>query len=336
MASMWNIFSLYQQANNMDKSNRKIKVLWIDDNPTQFSEFLDDAFDAGLDINVCKTVKEGLDELQDRNKIYEAIILDANCKIANEDKEVPQLVALSHAIVGIYVQGIDLPWFVYTGGAYEGKDALEHIIPQQYRTWDEKQWYNKPDEEDALFDAIKRAVDNRETTKLQNAYPEAFRFSSSQVLLGILKNMNTKDFERDTSVPNAIRIILEEDICSFLRDHGIYPDEFRSHNRVKECSVLYGADKKNQYVPAYIQRLFHFLSEYANEGSHGADKREIAIAKKQKNDIEKGLARHLNRTGVNALLSICLWCSTFPIDDNEKMKPYHEFFYNLKNQLDNR
>ena len=322
--------------NDMSDEKRRIKVLWIDDDPSEFSEFRDDAYDAGLDIEVCKTVLQGLDELEDRNKIYEAIILDANCKIADE-KEAQQLAALSHAIAGIYVRGIDLPWFVYTGGAYEGKEALEHIIPQQYRSWDNNQWYNKPDQEHELFEAIKNAVKNRETTRIKDAYPEAFRFSSSQVLLDILKDMNTKDFERDVTVPNKIRTIVEQDICSFLRDNGIYPAEYdKKFNKIKQCSYFFGSDNNHEKVPAYIQRLFHFLSEYANEGSHGVDKREIAIARKQKSDIEQGLAKHLNRAGVDALLSICLWCSTFPVDDPEKMKPYHEFFLNLKTKFDRK
>lgn len=315
----------------MEENIRKIKVLWIDDNPDEFTEFLDDAFDAGLDIKVFKTVKDGLDELQNQNAIYEAVILDANCKIEEENTEVPQLVALSHAIVGIYVRGIDLPWFVYTGGAYEGKEALEHIIPQQYRNWDTKQWYNKPDDEHELFEAIRNAVQNREATKVQDAFPEAFKLSSSRVLLEILINRNSKDLERDTTIPNKIRIIIEEDICSFLLKHGIYPVEYTSFNKVKESSILFGKDSHNKYVPVYIQRLFHFLSEYANEGSHGKDKRTEILAKKQKKDIEEGRALHLNRTAVNALLSIFLWCSTFPVDDPDAMKPINEFFYDLNN-----
>lgn len=320
----------------MEESKRKIKVLWIDDNPNEFTEFLDDAFDAGIDIKVCKTVKDGLDELLNQNAIYEAIILDANCKIKDENFEVPQLVALSHAIVGIYVRGIDLPWFVYTGGAYEGKEALEHIIPQQYRNWDDKQWYNKPDDEHQLFEAIKNAVSNRETTKVLNTFPDAFKLSSSQVLLNILINRNSYEIERDTTIPNKIRIIMEEDICSFLHNNGIYPAEFTSNNRVKQCSLLFGKDTLNKYVPVYIQRLFHFLSEYSNEGSHGTDKRAEIIAQKQKRDIESGKALQLNRAAVNALLCIFQWCSSFPIEDMGAMKPINEYFLNLKAQLDKK
>ena len=302
-----------------------IKVLWIDDNPTEFSEFLDDAYDVGLDINVCKTVMAGLAELEDRNKIYEAIILDANCKIDDDEREVPQLAALSHAIAGIYARGINLPWFVYTGGAYEGKEALEHIIPQQYRNWDEQQWYNKPDQEGELFDAIKKAVREREITKLKEAHPEAFKICPSQDLVNLLQRINEKEFERDERIPNIIRNIAEK-ICFFLRDNGIYPEEFKSSNRVKECSIFFTADKNSTYVPIYIQRMFHFLSEYANEGSHPSDPRESS---KIREDLSSGKAKYLNRIGVYALLTIFQWCDSFPIGNEEKMKPIHIFFQSL-------
>jgi hypothetical protein len=67
--------------------------------------------------------------------------------------------------------------------------------------------------------------------------------------------------------------------------------------------------------------MFHFLSEYANQGSHN-----LGAQHKVRGDIASGKARHLNRTAVDALLNIMSWCSSFPFDDAEAMKPIHEFF----------
>ena len=44
---------------------------------------------------------------------------------------------------------------------------------------------------------------------------------------------------------------------------------------------------------------------------------------------EGGKAKYLNQAGVYALLSICQWCSTFPVDDEEKMKEIQIAFLNL-------
>ncbi|MCM1139142.1 MAG: hypothetical protein NC453_11290 [Muribaculum sp.] len=315
------------------ENNRKIKVLWIDDNPTQFDAFLDDAYDKGLEIEVKRTVDSGLEALMDTNNDYEAIILDANCKISDEATEAPQLAALSHAIVGIYVRNIDLPWFVYTGGAYEGKDALEHIIPQKFRNWDETQWYKKPEDELKLFDAIKKAIANREDSKIKDLYPEAFKICGSQKLLSLLKNMNEQSFERDVDIPHIIREDVCVPLCHYLHENGIYPNDLPtdSSNLITLFSRFFANDKKNEYVPVYIQRMFHFLSEYANEGSHKTTKNN-----KVRDDIACGNAKYLNRTAVLAFLNIILWTSHFPIEDQEAMKPIHEFFYNLNKTSNER
>ena len=84
-----------------------IKVLWIDDQPN--GTFLDSAEANGINVKNCTTVEAGLKELTDKNAFYEAIILDANCKIADENMEAPQLKALTNAITGIYKNQIDLP-----------------------------------------------------------------------------------------------------------------------------------------------------------------------------------------------------------------------------------
>lgn len=309
----------------MRDNNRRIKVLWIDDNPTEFSNFLDDAYDEGLDIIIQRNVADGLKELKDRNKIFEAIILDANCLITGMDNEVPHLDALSHAIAGIHTNKIIVPWFVYTGGSYEGKEALRHIIPQYYRNWDENQWYNKPDQEFELFAAIKQAVSNREVTKVLDNHPEAFSVISSRELLDLLLRVDLEEFPRDETVPNTIRNIMES-VCFFLRDNGIYPDTYKTNNKVKECSMLFSKDKETTYVPIYIQRMFHFLSDYGNNGSHESDPKEPDNIR---TDIKSGRAKYLNQTGVDALLNVLFWCSEFPINDNEKMKAIQTFFMNI-------
>lgn len=319
----------------MEDNKRLIKVLWIDDNPTQFDEFLDDAHDEGLDITVFQTVEAGLKELENRNAIYEALILDANCKIADEETEVPQLVALSHAIVGLYVRDINLPWFVYTGGSYDGKEALEHLIPQQYRKWDERQWYNKPDDEYELFAAIKSAVAKSEDHKLMEQFPEAFDICKSQELLDLLRKMNTHDFERDETAPNSLRCVADE-VCDFLRDNGIFVSEFTSSNHIKECSILFGTDKNYQYVPIYIQNSLRSLSDYCNAGSHQSENKNKVKPNKVRADIKAGNAKYLNRAAIHSLMNVILWAHSFPIDDQEAMKEITNFFLERKSEQERK
>lgn len=320
----------------METNKRRIKVLWIDDNPDQFDAFLDDAYEEGLDIDVCQTVDKGLLALQDRNKIYEAIILDANCKISDENTEAPALIALSHAIVGIYALGITIPWFVYTGGGYEGAQALEYIIPQKYRTWDEKRWYDKPDDEYELFGAIVKAVENSETHQLMLQFPEAFEMSKSQELLGLLKRRDSHEFERDETVPNSLRCVAD-DVCDYLHDKAIYPIEFTTSNKIKECSFIIGEDSQNRIAPLYIQNCFRFLSDYCNAASHQSDKKEtVERPNIIRSDIRAGRAKYLNRTAVHSLMNIISWAYNFPVNDIEAMKPFTEGMLKLKADWDRK
>lgn len=310
----------------MSDVTRKIKVLWIDDDPTE--PFCDDAADNGFDLTVCTTVKAGINELQDQSKTYEAIILDANCKIESEN-EVPDLKAFRKAMWGVSDYGKEIPWFVYTGGSIENKEELIKWIPQERRPWDERIYYNKPDEELELFKSIHNAIKNSEVTKIKNKYAKAFNIYSSQDLLKMLQEMDTDEFATDSTVPNTIRNIAEK-ICFFLRNNGIYPEDFKTSNRIKECSKLFSIDDKAIYVPKYIQGLFRFLCDYANEGSHATDTNYPS--KKVNDEIRTGRAKYLNRTAVDALLNIFSWCSEFPIKDEEKMKPIQKFFINLKTE----
>ena len=307
-------------------NEKMIKVLWIDDQPN--GTFLDSAEANGINVKNCTTVEAGLKELTDKNAFYEAIILDANCKIADENMEAPQLKALTNAITGIYKNQIDLPWFVYTGGAYEGKDALEHIIPKEYQWWNcSKMWYNKPDDIETLFTDIKKAVENREESKIKTKYSYAFKIIKSQAqgLLSLLKRMNTPEFERDEEVPHTIRCLCEE-LVKYIESNGIfYRSTKPTSNLTKECSLFLGKDKKHCYTPVYIQGLFYFLSEYANAGSHEATSDEGNV----RQAIKDGTATLLNFTATLALMNIILWCSNFPIEKQEDIKKIQAFYYSL-------
>lgn len=323
----------------MDTSIPKIKVLWIDDNPTEFLEFLDDAFDEGIDIDknkdVYKTVNAGLQALENRNNLYEAIILDANCKIENES-ESAHLKALSHAIVGLYKRGIDIPWFVYTGGGYEGKEGLRHIIPQEFRSWDEKIWYDKPDDEDELFAAIKKAVCNSKIYKLKHKFPEAFKLCPTQELADLLFKIEEQNFGRNEDVANKLRCILDSAICDYLLKHGIYArDKFASSNKIKECSLFFGEDKDYIYAPHHVQISFRFLSDFCNPASHGAEQTQKR-PNKIRAEIMAGSAPYINITAINAAMSIFHWVASFDTENEEEMNPIKLFFSEIADRINEK
>ena len=74
----------------------RLNVLWVDDIPTE--EFMNEAFENGIEITPVKCVNSGMNALRDTSKSWDAIILDANCKITEDEQEQPTLKALKKAI----------------------------------------------------------------------------------------------------------------------------------------------------------------------------------------------------------------------------------------------
>ena len=74
----------------------KIKVLWVDDEPND--DFMNEAYEEGLDLDNVICVEDGIASLKDPSKSYDAIILDGNCRIMHDMNEQPSLHALRNAI----------------------------------------------------------------------------------------------------------------------------------------------------------------------------------------------------------------------------------------------
>lgn len=97
----------------------KIKVLWVDDEPND--DFMNEAYEEGLDLDNVICVEDGIASLKDSSKSYDAIILDGNCRIKHDMNEQPSLHALRNAITHLLEMQTDIPWFVYTAANYEGR-----------------------------------------------------------------------------------------------------------------------------------------------------------------------------------------------------------------------
>ncbi len=301
----------------------RINALWIDDEPTD--GFIDQAARNGIDLTIATTVKEGMENLDNKSNFFEAIILDANCKIADNEEE-EDLSALSHAIAGIYARSIDVPWFVYTAGGYEGFELIEKIIPQQYRNWDRNAYYTKPGTQNTiagqsikeLFEAIKVAVEQSELTKTIRKYKTEIEIYGEPEFIELLLAQTKRDFSSDDRIPNALRKIADT-ICYMLRNKGFIVDlEGDRSNVLGEVSKYCAFDFYNKYVPKHIQGAFHYLSlYYCNPGSHGFDpEKPLPICRYIRNNS----APYANLTGVNCLLDIINWIGTLSLDDENFIK----------------
>jgi len=272
----------------------RINVLWIDDDPSD--SFQDAAYEEQIDITVAKFVIAAKKMLEDRTKKWDAIILDANCKIYSEN-EAPNIDALAEAIdlVGPYQDKI--PWFVYTGGTYEGISSLKHIIKSS-RQWDDRKYYHKGTDMDALFDNIKKAVSMSPISHIRAKYSSITSICPRWDLVEILNHFeNDENFDYDKDVPKRVR-----DILNWL---------FRELNSIQFLLVKFnncsqnaandflGRESLSEFIDIHHQKALDFCVYYANNGSHDG----LPV----NTDITEGKSRFLNKLGVFALLDVLSW-----------------------------
>ncbi|MFI3263185.1 MAG: hypothetical protein R3Y26_09820 [Rikenellaceae bacterium] len=284
---------------------KRYKVLWVDDQPTE--EFLNEAYDQGLDITVATNHCDGVVELQKPNELWDAIILDVNCKkTANDANESIGSFTETKAYIDANHSGSNLiPWFVYTGGGYDAFSIIKSFI-QDDRRWDDRKYYNKPADMNILFENIKRAADNVDTTKIKHKYADVFGIDNdiNSRLLRVLQSLEQSDFS-NPDILNSIRKILE-----WLRDRLIDLYIIPSDIRFNEFSKKLGNRNLSDYVPCYIQRSLHSCTEVTQNGSHllGSD-----------GDIATLKAPYLNRSTIYEMLNILVWYK-YLINDREQVE----------------
>lgn len=300
----------------------KYNVLWIDDQPSE--SFCDLAAANDLIIEVGKCLKDGMTLLEDPRKNWDAIILDANCKITNEESEVPSVKTLTKSIkdITIYCERHGhIPWFVYTGGVYEGFKSLEYLIED--RSWDDRLFYNKPTDRNILFENIKKAADTNETTGLKYKYSEICDFADStnsnmlKDLLPILKILKDDDYTNANAL-NSIRKVLElmMDYCMYKKMIPIIEDI--KLNSFYNC---FKDPEMQNFVPSYVKQSIFYCLDVSNKGSHG----NLDTTK----DVESGKARYLLSSTILSLLDIILWFKELLVKgENPKFKEVFQKVFN--------
>lgn len=221
----------------------RYKVLWIDDDPSE--EFIGEAKDHHqIDIDVKTCHNDGIAALKNPDNFYHAIILDANCKITNDEQEKPSLESLNESILEVHTyctsKSVVIPWFVYTGGGYEGFDNLASRISSK-REWDDRKYYNKPKDRYVLFDNLKKAVDqvNSIEWQLWNKHRTVFDIFSDGYLstkignqvMELLKTSPPTNKVEIKAILTNIRSIHESCFLQ-LESIGVIPDSQATLNNI--------------------------------------------------------------------------------------------------------
>ena len=136
-----------------------IKVLWIEDDPEVINAYPDEAFDYGLQLVHFPCWDAAKVELIKSYDTWEAIILDARCKVhANDLDSAPRFLVNVLAELNGLTSKHDriIPWYILSGG---GDDEISPLISEQRLKWDSdwsKAFYGKATDRLALFERIKK------------------------------------------------------------------------------------------------------------------------------------------------------------------------------------
>lgn len=286
-------------------------ILWIDDMASD--SLIDWAYKKHAMIVVPKeNVDDGIEELLNPSVSYDAIILDANClkhrhETEEEKKANTSVSALTYALKSITENKIDLPWFVYSAGDFEGENSIKIVVEGYERVYDDKPYYNKPSEMKLLLNKIEEVVEDMSLFKMKSKYSDICDFFSGNDLIKLMIAYNEDEaiFSRDPNIPFQIRIMLER-TCDFLYRAGVIFFDIKGSD-ISRCSQFIGKNGKN--VPVYVQRAFFSAVTYANPGSH--------FNKVIKNVIENGTAPYLNAQAYFELMTILKWCSSLKMTEEE-------------------
>lgn len=283
-----------------------IQALWIDDLPTD--EFMDAAYATGINITEKKNVDDGIEELLRDSAKYDAIILDANCISHRNNTLDPQITALAYAINQLNTNHINLPWFVYSAGGFNGAGAIDILVggcEQSYNP--EHKWYKKPKDMNLLFEDIKHVVAEYPDFKLKEKHAALFSwYPRKKELLNIIRYLNKEDNREDYEVFNKIRQELEF-LMDLAHKNGFLDIEFKTTN-LAACSQRLGDTRLTGIIPNYIQRSLHSAVSICNRGSHNTLLTDI---------VKENQAPYLIKSTIYEFLNLVHWFKDAPKTEEE-------------------
>lgn len=272
-----------------------IQVLWIDDQPAP--NFIIYASLHNIKVTAKTNVDDGIQELLENKALYDAIILDANCISHSDNTMAPNIKALSYATNQFARNNIELPWFVYSGGGFEGEKSIDVIVEGCELPYNPtNRWYKKPGDMEDLFADIKSVVAQFQDFKLKEKHKELFLwYPHTAELLDIIRYLDKED-NNDYGVFNKIRQQLEY-LMGLADEKGFLNIKYTNTN-LGECSKQLGKQELTGIIPNYIQRSLHSVVTVCNEGSHLTSLQKI---------IRNNKAPYLIKSTIYEFLNLVHW-----------------------------
>lgn len=225
-----------------------IKVLWIEDDPAVTSAYPEEAYDYGLELVPFSCWDDAKAELKKNYDYWEAIILDARCKVhANDLDSAPRFLSNVLSELNGLTSEHDrlIPWYVLSGGDVE---EISPSITELRLKWDEdwdkvshQPYYSKAKHRTDLFKRIKSHCQIRpqeiqvkshfykevfEALTECNLHPDAERCLTDLLCPLVYDDVDAVDYNNRMVMCRKLFEYLFRDMI----DREILPETFREEN----------------------------------------------------------------------------------------------------------
>jgi hypothetical protein len=197
----------------------RYKVLWFDDKYEEYENDIDTAYQIGIELIGFKNAEEGLIELKNNYQEYDAVIVDGLFYDDSQQVGDPQATAfgkVAQTLRDLKLQGIIIPWFIYSGQPKFIKDKRDWIEVFRDTDFGDGKVYDKTDLKafETLCDDIIEAASEINSTRIKHKYSNVFLLCN-EAYLGT--NLKRKLFEILGTVESEDDTLSTEDLFNPLR-----------------------------------------------------------------------------------------------------------------------
>jgi hypothetical protein len=276
-----------------------IQVLWVENDPVVIDAYPYEAEEYGLLLVPFPCFDDAYKALQEDYQRWDAIILDAKCKVKDTDidKAIPFLTQSISRIAELAKDNNKtINWYILSG---QGEEAISDAIPDTRLAWDKdwtdsknKKFYSKESDREILFMRIRAHYRNTYEFQVKNdLYNKIFTSLdyigiseyTEPILLDILLPLHFHE-KQTTFRPayhyNQLRQLIEY-LFRACHKVGLIPDECIPNGNVNlnQCSIYlagknaekagvrYG-EPGERVIPEYIEAIIRSVLDFGNVHSH--------------------------------------------------------------------
>ncbi len=166
----------------------KYKVIWFDDEHDKFQPIKDQAILKEIKLIGYSNSKEGIPELRNNYKDYDAVVLDGlffkNSDHQGTDIDDSAFGEVAKVLSELKAQNKILPWFIYSGQKSFVKDKNSFVELFKDTSFANGKVFDKNKDEDfiELLTEIKKAADSNPERKIKISNPEIFSIFEEGIL----------------------------------------------------------------------------------------------------------------------------------------------------------